>query len=338
MPAITTAQEPSSAGKFGLLGLLAGISAVVAVHIWLNILRVPLVRPVGALFGQAPASQEGWAAWYLPPLAAAVLTLLILRLYFRRPHRWTTLAFAVAGLVAVLFGAWAALWVKNIGYTWYFAPGASTAMIVGVQLPMSGFAFGRALELMLLKMPLLLLIGAAAGGLIGAIAKFPLRASGYQAADAPPVRVGATPEPTQAPTTPHSAGWFARLGTTVFMALMGGAVGYGAPAVGLIVMPIVGLVWFFVSFRHGRYAFRNVAIGSAVIAFLSSLPLTIAMMHPTTRGAGFETLILSMATRLPFFLLVSVGIIKAVLFLSKKLRRVPVASTSSIEAAIPQTK
>jgi len=329
--AVATTQAPSSAGKSGLLALLAGLSAIVAVHVWLNILKVPLVRPVGPLFGQAPASQEGWAAWYLPPLAAAILTFLILRLYFRRPHRWTVLAFASAGAFAVLFGAWAAFWVKNIGYTWYFVPGASTAMIVGVQLPMGAFALGRALDIVLIRVPLLLLTGAAVGGFIGAITKFPLLGTWSKAADTPPARPAMVSEPVPMQAPPYSAGWFARLGTTVFMALLGGAVGYGLPFVGLLVMPIAGLVWFFVSFRDGRYSFRNVAIGSVVIAFLSSLPLTLALMDR-------ETLLLSMATRVPFFLLVSVGTIKLVLFLSRKFRRVPTANESSVEAAIPQTK
>ena len=54
------------------------------------------------------------------------------------------LVYALGGsLFAVVFGAWAACWVKNIGYTWYFVEGASVAAILAVQPHMAMLALGR---------------------------------------------------------------------------------------------------------------------------------------------------------------------------------------------------
>src|SRR5262249_2818782 len=137
-PSVAAAAAPQSTlVRCVVMAGFAIMAALAAAHFWVNIIRVPMARPVCPLFGQGPASNEGWAPWYAPLPFAAVLTLLVLHLYFRRLHRWTVMGLAGGGLFAVEFGGWAAFWVKNIGYTWYFVPNATIVAILSVQLPMS---------------------------------------------------------------------------------------------------------------------------------------------------------------------------------------------------------
>ena len=318
--AVAQSSAPSRSSRLAVMGVLAGLAALTAAHAWINILRVPWVRPVGALFQAGPASNEGWAAWYVPPLFAAVLTLALLHLYFRRSERWTLLALAVAGLFAVVSGGWAAYWVKNIGYTWYFVPGASVAAILGVQPQMAAFAFGRA-ALIFQQQPLLLAIGTAAGVVAALLLRLPLRAM------APAAPAGS---PTLAEQMPmqRSAGLPSRLMTAALMALLGGAVAsHGIAPVGVAIGPIVGLVWFFVSFRGGRYVFANVLAGSIAIAVLAALPLTLLLSTMTPSfgngpggGLDLRSFMFGVAVRLPVFVLLSIGLIKLALFMSRKLQ------------------
>src|SRR5262249_1459005 len=157
--------------------------------------------------GQGPASNEGWAPWYAPLTFAAVLTLAILHLYFRRIHRWTVLGLAGGGLFAVEFGGWAAFWVKNIGHTWYFVPNATIAAILSVHRPMSAVALGHATRVFM-QMPLLLAIGAVAGAVVGLVVGLPLR---HSAAAAPADTAPKLTAPKLA--APKVAGWTARIST-----------------------------------------------------------------------------------------------------------------------------
>src|SRR5438105_11222275 len=279
----------SRTSRRAVMAVFAGLAALAAAHVWINILRVPWERPVGALFNAGPAVKEGWAAWYVAPMFAAVLTLVLLDRYFRRPHRWTLFALATAGLFAVVFGAWAACWVKNIGYTWYFVEGASVAAILAVQPHMAMLALGRGAQVFM-REPLLLTIGATAGVVAALVLKLPLRALG------PTAPTGSAGEPMLAATT-QVAGWTARLIAAALMAMLGGAIAsYGTPIIGLVMAPVVGLIWFLVSFRGGRYAFMNVLAGSGIIAVVAALPLALAlasMQSPfgglgESGGAGFD--------------------------------------------------
>jgi hypothetical protein len=321
------ARAPSRTHRRAVMAVLAGLASLTAAHVWINVLYVPWVRPVGALFNAGPASNEGWAAWYVAPLFAAALTLVLLGRYFRRPQRWTLLALAAAGLFAVVFGAWAAYWVKNIGYTWYFVEGASIAAILSVQLQMAAMALGRGAYVFTHE-PLLLAIGAVAGVVAALVLKLPLRAVPIAPAG------NAAPGEQVVTATPQRAGRPARLATAALMALLGGAVAsYGTPLIGIAVAPVAGLIWFFVSFRGGRYAFMNVLFGSIAIALLAALPFTLAlatMRSPfagsfnglgggAVGGGGFDvkSFVFGVAVRLPVFVLISVGLIKVALLMSR---------------------
>ena len=311
-PAISgPSSAPSALVRLVVMTAFALAAALVAAHFWINIIRVPMIRPVGPLLGSASGTNEGWAPWYASPLFAAALTLLMFHLYFRKIRRWTLFGLATGGLLAVLFGGWAAFWVKNIGYTWYFVPNAGTAAILGVQPQMAAFAFGRAMQAFM-ELPLLPAIGAAAFVVVALLLRLPLRVSASAA-------------------TPQVAGWLARACTVVPIALLGGAASsFGTLVIGIVVALIVGLIWLFVSFRDGRYAFANVLAGSVAIAVLASLPLAVATMHPAFGGAfggvggsfDLKFLIFGAAVRLPVFVLLSVGLIKLALLVSRATARV----------------
>jgi hypothetical protein len=307
------AEAPAPARRKAVLATLAGVAALTAAHVWIKLLHVPWERPVGALFDGAPATNEGWAAWYVAPIFAPVLALALLWLYFRRTERWTLTALGVAGLFAVVCGAWAAYWVKNIGYTWYFVPGASIATILGVQPQMAALALGRATHLLADQL-LLLATGAAAGVLAALLLNLPLRAIG---ASAPPAQGTSDTAAGRETAVPQSAGYVLRLTTAVLMGMLAGEVAsMGLAVVGTIVAPIAGAIWFFVSFRAGRYAFPQVAIGSAAIALVCAFPL--GLMDPSA-------FIFSAVVRWPTFLLLSVGLIKSAVWGSRLATRVGVA-------------
>src|SRR5262245_44865453 len=86
--ATTKSVRPSGLAKLIVLLGFTALAAVVAVYVWIDLIRVPLERPVGPLFGSGPPSMQGWAPWYVAPVFAAALTIAILYLYFRRAHRW----------------------------------------------------------------------------------------------------------------------------------------------------------------------------------------------------------------------------------------------------------
>jgi hypothetical protein len=313
----------SSAHRLAGIGILAGLAALTSMHVWINILHVPWERPMGALFNGGPAIREGWAAWFVAPSFAAAFTLALLAFYFRRSRRWTVPATAIAGLLAVVFGAWAAYWVKNIGYTWYFVPGASVQAILGVQPQMAALAFGRAAYL-LVQQPLLPAIGAVGGLLVGLVLRAPLRAA-ESVAPADNIALHA-----KAARTSPQAGWAARLITTVLMSALAGAVAStGIPLVGIVVAPIAGLIWYFISFRDGHYGFMNVLIGSTAVAVLVGLPLALMTMRPSfgpglaVAGAGggldWRFLVTGAAVRLPILVLLSIACIKITLLLSRAL-------------------
>jgi hypothetical protein len=97
------------------------------------------------------------------------------------------------------------------------------------------------------------------------------------------------------------------------------------PFFALAVPPLAALVWWFVSFRGGRYDFINVLMGSALLALILMLPLFLALaLAPATDGYqtgsyGFDpaTLALGFVMRTPVYLLVSIIVIRITLALSK---------------------
>jgi hypothetical protein len=338
------AQAPSARARHAALTLFAAIATATAAHVWINILRVPWERPMGALFSAGPASDQGWAAWYLAPTLAALLTLL-LHLYFRRPQRWTLAGLAVAGVVAVVLGAWSAYWVKNIGYTWYFVPSTSIVGILSVQPNMALLAFARGAATVA-QQPALAMIGAMAGLLAARVMHLPFQAARPDA----PARTDRPAEPTaQADTEPPTAGWPARLTTALLIGVLAGTLACLDQPLQLAKAPIVralfpelvllwsvafavvaivaGLIFWFLSFRHGRYAFKNVFIGSAAIALVSALPLVLGV-RAALAGMGGGALILAPLLSVilvwtPVYLLVSIGLIKVALLMSHARRMLP---------------
>jgi hypothetical protein len=298
-PAAPSTEAPGrSMAALASAVVLPAIAATVAAYAWIYILKVPFDRPVGPLFSSAPASREGWAAWYVAPLVAAVLALALHYRFVLRPQRMTVAAMAVAGCGMSLLGATVALLVKNIGYTWYFVPGTTLMAIIGAVLPMAWVAFGNGIAL-LGEHPSLFFVPGIAAALLACVARLPLRAE----------RVHAL-QPVQ-PVNLRSAGRPVVIGTAFVMAVFAGFFGLAAPQ---LVVPFAGITWMFVSFRHGKYSLRNIAIGSFVLGALTTLPILIGPNLNSSVGLYF--LIEIVALRFPIFFVLSVGLIKAALFLS----------------------
>jgi hypothetical protein len=332
---------PSAGARRAALAMFAVLAAVTAAHVWISILQVPWERPVGALFSARPASKQGWAAWYFAPIFSALLALLLLHLYFRRPRRWSLLGLAVAGAAAILFGAWGAYWVKNIGYAWYFLPGTTIGSILGAQPYMAPANLWNALDLAF-RQPLLVSIGAMAGVVAALALHLPVRAAAPvgRAHDDPPAGQIALPA-----TRPRAAGWPARLITAALMALVGGTLASLDQAyllakesivdallseltvfrssMFIIVTLMTGLIFFFVSFRNGRHAFGRVLAGSAAMSLLSLLPIATAMTIALGL-AGVGVIVAPLLTAAimwtPLYLLLSIGLIKLALLLSHRPR------------------
>jgi hypothetical protein len=167
--------RPSRRQIVRLAAMLALLAAAFTVQTWFNILHVPLARPIAPLFSSGPASNQGWAAWYIPPLVAGVLAFPLAYWLLIRRKQLTIVAMAVAGIGMLLLGAVVAYWVKNIGYTWYFVPGASVSKIVPALFPMLQFALGNAVAGVMIHQPWLLIAASAAGAVLGWLAALPIK-------------------------------------------------------------------------------------------------------------------------------------------------------------------
>jgi hypothetical protein len=281
-----------------ILAALAVPAALTAAYVWFYILKVPLDRPVSPLFANGQTQREGWAAWYVAPPVAFALTHTVFWLYFRKAHRRTLAGFALAGAIAIALGGTAAFWVKNIGYTWYFVPNASIPAIVSALAPMFSFAFGRATHALIEHAPLSFLAGALFGAIVGLLMDLPLRhPRGVAIATSV---AGGAPAPVQ-------AGTIGRVVTTAFMTLFVTTVAAaGMPGGAILAAPIIAGTWWLVSFADGRYEFNNVLMGSALLGLISTLPLFLGVLDPTT-------LVLGVITRTPVYLLVSIVAIRVTL-------------------------
>src|ERR1044072_7639905 len=114
------AVAPSVAASVHLiLAAFAVPATLTALYVWFYILKMPLERPIGPLFGNGPAPREGRAAWDVARPVAFALPYAVFWLYFRRTHRWTVLGFVLAGALAIVLGGTGGFWGKHIGYTWY---------------------------------------------------------------------------------------------------------------------------------------------------------------------------------------------------------------------------
>jgi hypothetical protein len=299
---------PSSAPCAGVAHLvlagLAAAAALVAMFVWFEVIKVPLERPVGPLFDNPrTALREGWAPWHVAPPASFALSFALFWLYFRRAHRWTVLALALAGVIAVVLGSTVAYWVKNIGYTWYSVPDATALAIIGVQGPMFGMAFGRGVQALIQHAPLMFPTAALLGTALALWLDLPWR---RQAAAA------------------QQAGIVARIVTTALMTLFIATVA----VVGLIIsaaplLPFIAATWWFVSFRHGRYDFGHLLLGSALHGVISTLPLALpfsmspGFAAPQDQSIDLSALALGCMTRAPIYLLVGFVLIRITLVLSR---------------------
>ena len=308
---------PSSSSSLSLLahiGLAAFAlgAASAAAYVWFFVLKVPLERPVEPLFGGSRIPREGWAAWYLAPLTAFALTYTLYGLYFRKPHRWTVLGLALAGAIALLLGSTAAFWVKNIGYTWYSVPNANILAILSALPPMFAFAFGRGAHVMIELAPLSLATGAVLGTIWALLMDLPWSHRGHIK--------GATCVSTASLTAVPIAGRLARIVSTALMTIFVTTVAVaGMPSLGIEVAPFVALIWWFVSFRKGRYDFFNVVIGSALLGAISTVPFFFVLAS-VTYTFDPSVMALGVVTRTPVYVLVSFIVIKITLVMSKATR------------------
>lgn len=303
------------------LAIFAAVAALIAAYVWLAIMKVPLERPVGPLFDNGRMPREGWAPWYVAPPAAFALTVVMFRIYFRKPYRWTVLGLALAGAIAIVLGGTVPFWVKNIGYTWYSVPGANTTAIASALVPMLALAFVRGAFALIDSAPLCI----PAGGLLGMAVALLLDLPWWREPSVAPVGpAGAKPVYCQ-----PIAGPFGRFVTTALMTLfVTTAAAAGMPPGAVAVAPFVALTWWLLSFRGGRYDFANALLGSALLGLISTLPFFLAIatslgpFGPTISERGFDpnTLLRGFVTRAPVFLLVSVVVIKITLAMTRMAR------------------
>ena len=311
-PATPSAAAPSFPLHL-ILAAFAVPAALTAAYIWFYVLKMPLDRPVGPLFGNAPAKREGWAAWYVAPPFAFALAYAVFWLYFRKAHRRTLIGLAAAGAAAIVLGATAAFWVKNIGFTWYFVPNADIVAIAKVLAPMFTVAFGRAVHALLVHAPLSFAAGALFGTVAGLLLDLPWRHTRET--------VIATSGASRAPA-PMQAGLIGRTVTTAFVTWFGIISTAAEMPFGLVlVAPLIGLTWWFVSFADGRYEFTNVLTGSALLGLISMLPM-IGGFDLTAVASG---IILSAAA----YLLVSIVAIRVTLSKATGAERGPVTGAMS---------
>lgn len=182
----TSDKLPTQLSRWTIIGVLSAVAMLVTLHVWFNVLLIPLELPSPSLFapprggpppmwmGPGEKPKDGWTVWYLPTLVTAFLASVALARLTRKRERWTVLSMAIAGCTAVIIGATIACWAEHNGYIWYFRPEMTPRLLLGVQGELVVTSLVEGLGVVVNQWPILL-IGSAAGGVCALVVGAPLR-------------------------------------------------------------------------------------------------------------------------------------------------------------------
>jgi hypothetical protein len=258
-----------------------GVAMLVTLHVWFNVLRIPLEMPSPSLFaaprggppplwiGAGEKPKDGWTVWYLPVLVTAFVASVILARLTRRRERWSVLSMTLAGCVTVLIGATVACWAEHNGYMWYFRPEMTPRLLLNVQGKLVMTSLGEGLAVLIKQWPVLL-IGSAAGAVCALAVGAPLRREAVAPASAPP-----RTEPLD-----DSADLTARIVSTIVL-MIASQLGHnlGHPYVLLATGCCISLAWFTIAFPRVEFSFKRLLLGSLVAAMVSAFIQSWILSH-----------------------------------------------------------
>lgn len=261
---------PSPTMRWAAVAVLSGIAMLATLHVWFNVLKIPLELPSPSLF-TAPregflrgSQRSSWLAWYIPLLTTAFFALVVLARLTRKRDRWSVLSMTVAGCVAVMIGMTVACWAEHNGFMWHYKPEMTLRLLLSIQGQLTATSFGEAIALLSTQW-LLLAIGAAVGAGFAVAAGVPLKRSRSNASNT------TATDPLEARTEPT-----ARIVSAVILLILsqiGSARGH--PYYMLAAGICIALVWFAVAFPKVEYNFKRLLLGSVSAAAIGSIVQTV---------------------------------------------------------------
>lgn len=323
----TSDELPTQLSRWTIIGVLCAVAMLVTLHVWFNVLRIPLEMPSPSLFaaprggppplwmGPGEKPKDGWTVWYLPVLVTAFVASVILARLTRKRGRWSVLSMAIAGCTATVIGATVACWAEHNGYMWYFRPEMTLRDLLGVQGELVTVSLNEGVAVLFQQWPVLL-TGSAAGVLCAFAVGAPLRRGAEAPASAPP-RI----EPAD-----ESNDLTARIVSTIAI-LIASQIGndFGHRYIMLATGCCIAIAWFTIAFRRVEFSFKRLLLGSLVAATVSAtiqswLLLSQSSFVATFKGNPLMADLLfahSMRTLIMLFILYFLGLTLIFMFFAK---------------------
>jgi hypothetical protein len=156
-----TATNNCSALQSGyLMVAFMAIGLIVSLDLWFYVHKMPIERPYVGLFPTQPKDREGWAPFWVPPLAAMLLGLALSQIVHRAAKSLTIIKAGMLSLLMVVAASGLTSLIKNIGFVLYYVPGAGVMDVLGVLPAMASLNMAEGILDLGLEAPELLLLAA----------------------------------------------------------------------------------------------------------------------------------------------------------------------------------
>lgn len=136
------------------------IGLIVSLDLWFYVHKMPIERPYAGLFPSQPHDREGWAPFWIPPLAAMFLGLASSLIVRRAAKSLTVIKVGMLSLLMIVMTSGLTSLIKNIGFVLYFVPGAGVMDVLRVLPTMASLNMAEGIIDLGLEAPELLLLAA----------------------------------------------------------------------------------------------------------------------------------------------------------------------------------
>ena len=157
-PSGTAASNRSAPQSLYLAVAFVAIGLIVSLDLWFYVHKMPIERPYAGLFPSQPHDREGWAPFWIPPLAAMLLGLAASLIVRRGAKSLTVIKVSMLSLLMIVMTSGLTSLIKNIGFVLYFVPGAGVMNVLSVLPTMASHNMAEGILDLGLEAPELLLL------------------------------------------------------------------------------------------------------------------------------------------------------------------------------------